>query len=150
MDLLVIDEAGNRWEQPMAVSRAAKRLLLLGDPQQLPQVTQGKHPEPVKWLGTWLAFRWLQHLAAGTGLFPGSVLACIPNSAAQFQSSRTTTGSSKHCRQGTPLGRGKSGISCVFVPHTGNSSNSPEEAAEVVRQVQAHLGMEWLDPGGRP
>ena len=30
----------------MAIS-AAKRALLLGDPQQLPQVSQGKHPEPV-------------------------------------------------------------------------------------------------------
>ena len=30
-----------------AASVAAQRLLLLGDPQQLPQVSQGTHPEPV-------------------------------------------------------------------------------------------------------
>jgi uncharacterized protein len=48
LDLLVIDEAGQfSLANTLAVSRAAKRLLLLGDPQQLPQVTQGAHPEPV-------------------------------------------------------------------------------------------------------
>ena len=30
-----------------AIGVAAKNLLLLGDPQQLPQVSQGRHPEPV-------------------------------------------------------------------------------------------------------
>ena len=31
----------------VAVARAAQNLLLLGDPQQLPQVRQGTHPEAV-------------------------------------------------------------------------------------------------------
>ena len=48
LDLLVIDEAGQfSLASTVAVSVAAKRLLLLGDPQQLPQVSQGTHPEPV-------------------------------------------------------------------------------------------------------
>ncbi|HXD28203.1 MAG TPA: TM0106 family RecB-like putative nuclease [Arthrobacter sp.] len=48
LDLLVIDEAGQfSLANTLAVSRAAARLLLLGDPRQLPQVTQGTHPEPV-------------------------------------------------------------------------------------------------------
>ena len=48
LDLLVIDEAGQySLANTIAVSIAAKRLLLLGDPQQLPQVSQGQHPEPV-------------------------------------------------------------------------------------------------------
>ncbi|HKS00260.1 MAG TPA: TM0106 family RecB-like putative nuclease, partial [Arthrobacter sp.] len=48
LDLLVIDEAGQySLANTLAVARSAKRLLLLGDPQQLPQVTQGSHPEPV-------------------------------------------------------------------------------------------------------
>jgi uncharacterized protein len=59
LDLLVIDEAGQfSLANTLAVARSAKRLLLLGDPQQLPQVTQGSHPEPVdeSALG-WLAAR---------------------------------------------------------------------------------------------
>ena len=48
LDLLVIDEAGQFClANTIAVSRAARNLLLLGDPQQLPQVSQGTHPEPV-------------------------------------------------------------------------------------------------------
>ena len=48
LDLLVIDEAGQfSLAHTLAVSVAAQRLLLLGDPQQLPQVSQGIHPEPV-------------------------------------------------------------------------------------------------------
>ena len=48
LDLLVVDEAGQfSLASTIAVSLAASRLLLLGDPQQLPQVSQGNHPEPV-------------------------------------------------------------------------------------------------------
>ncbi len=48
LDLLVIDEAGQfALANALAVSTSAQRLLLLGDPQQLPQVSQGVHPEPV-------------------------------------------------------------------------------------------------------
>ncbi|HEX9087636.1 MAG TPA: TM0106 family RecB-like putative nuclease, partial [Arthrobacter sp.] len=48
LDLLVIDEAGQfSLANTLAVAQASSRLLLLGDPQQLPQVSQGAHPEPV-------------------------------------------------------------------------------------------------------
>ena len=48
LDLLVIDEAGQFClANTIAVAPAAVNLLLLGDPQQLPQVSQGTHPEPV-------------------------------------------------------------------------------------------------------
>jgi superfamily I DNA and/or RNA helicase len=48
LELLVIEEAGQFClANTIAVARAAKNLMLLGDPQQLPQVSQGHHPEPV-------------------------------------------------------------------------------------------------------
>src|SRR4029077_9778318 len=47
-DLLVVDEAGQfSLADTGRVSTAARNLVLLGDPQQLPQVTQGRHPAPV-------------------------------------------------------------------------------------------------------
>ena len=47
LDLLVIDEAGQfSLANTLAVAQASSRLLLLGDPQQLPQVSQGSHPSP--------------------------------------------------------------------------------------------------------
>lgn len=156
LDLLVIDEAGQfSLANTMAVSRAAKRLLLLGDPQQLPQVTQGKHPEPVDesalgWLsqghhtlppelGYFLATSWRMHpelCAAVSGLsYDGRLHAAPPAAARRLE--------------GLPPG-----IACVYVQHRGNSTSSPEEAAEVVRQVRAHLGLQWHDPsdgeGSRP
>ncbi|MDT0488870.1 hypothetical protein, partial [Streptomyces doebereineriae] len=45
LDLLVIEEAGQfNLANTIAVAPAARNLLLLGDPQQLPQVCQGTHP----------------------------------------------------------------------------------------------------------
>ncbi|KUP97149.1 TM0106 family RecB-like putative nuclease, partial [Thermobifida cellulosilytica] len=46
LDVLVIDEAGQfALADTLAVSTAARDLVLLGDPQQLPQVVQGTHGE---------------------------------------------------------------------------------------------------------
>ena len=48
LDLSVIEEAGQFClANTIAVARAARNLMLLGDPQQLPQVSQGHHSEPV-------------------------------------------------------------------------------------------------------
>lgn len=148
LDLLVIDEAGQfSLANTLAVSRATKRLLLLGDPQQLPQVTQGKHPEPVDesalgWLahglhtlppelGYFLATSWRMHpdlCSAVSGLSYDGRLHSAP-----AVSTRKLSG----------VG---AGVECVYVPHSGNSTQSPEEAAEVVRQVKEHLGLAWVDP----
>ena len=38
------------------------------------------------------------------------------------------------------------GVESVLVEHEGNSTSSPEEAAEAVRQVGNHLGLPWTDP----
>ncbi|MFC9772133.1 MULTISPECIES: TM0106 family RecB-like putative nuclease [unclassified Pseudarthrobacter] len=145
LDLLVIDEAGQfSLANTLAVSRAAKRLLLLGDPQQLPQVTQSAHPEPVDdsalgWLaaghatlpprlGYFLADSWRMHpalCAAVSRLSYESKLQSAP--AASLRELETVP----------------PGVETVFVRHTGNSTSSAEEAAEVVRQAHRHLGLKW-------
>jgi uncharacterized protein len=149
LDLLVIDEAGQfSLANTLAVARAAKRLLLLGDPQQLPQVTQGSHPEPVDesalgWLaaghatlpenlGYFLADSWRMHpelCHAVSVLSYDGKLEAAP--AASLRS----------------LAELAAGVETVFVAHSGNTTSSPEEAAEVVRQAQRHIGLKWL-PGG--
>ncbi|WP_045731996.1 TM0106 family RecB-like putative nuclease [Pseudarthrobacter chlorophenolicus] len=148
LDLLVIDEAGQfSLANTLAVSRAAKRLLLLGDPQQLPQVTQGAHPEPVDdsalgWLaaghatlparlGYFLADSWRMHpalCAAVSRLSYESKLQSAP--AASLRELETVP----------------PGVETVLVQHTGNSTSSAEEASEVVRQAHRHLGLKWT-PG---
>jgi uncharacterized protein len=148
LDLMVIDEAGQfSLANTLAVSRATKRLLLLGDPQQLPQVTQGTHPEPVDesalgWLadghhtlppelGYFLATSWRMHPELCQAVSELSYDGRLHSAAAA--AARRLEGAS-------------AGVECVYVAHSGNSTQSPEEAAEVVRQVQAHLGLWWVDP----
>jgi uncharacterized protein len=155
LDLLVIDEAGQfSLANTLAVSRSAKRLLLLGDPQQLPQVTQGAHPEPVDesalgWLaaghatlpanlGYFLADSWRMHpelcRAVSQLSYEGKLQAAPAASLRQLE-------------QLPP------GVETVFVNHSGNATASKEEAAEVVRQARLHLGLKWTqdkDSGSRP
>src|SRR5207245_8976636 len=46
IDTLVIDEAGQvALADALAMGTAARNVILLGDPQQLAQVSQGTHPE---------------------------------------------------------------------------------------------------------
>ncbi|MEW1820844.1 TM0106 family RecB-like putative nuclease [Arthrobacter sp. NPDC080031] len=148
LDLLVIDEAGQfSLANTLAVSRATKRLLLLGDPQQLPQVTQGKHPEPVDES----ALGWLAHglhtLPAELGYFLATSWRMHPDlCAAVSELSYDGRLHSAPAASGRRLSGVRAGVECVYVPHSGNSTQSPEEAAEVVRQVRAHLGLAWLDP----
>jgi len=152
LDLLVVDEAGQFALAPtLAASVVARRMLLLGDPQQLPQVSQGSHPEPVHesalgWLmgshdtlpdelGYFLADSYRMHptlCAAVSRLsYDGRLIAAAPASA-------------RHLEGTEP------GVEVVIVDHTGNSIQSVEEAEEVVRQVQANLGRRWVDPDSTP
>lgn len=42
------------------------------------------------------------------------------------------------------------GVETVFVDHTGNTTASAEEAAEVVRQARRHIGLKWIAGGDKP
>ncbi|HEY3436637.1 MAG TPA: DEAD/DEAH box helicase, partial [Actinotalea sp.] len=148
LDLLVIDEAGQfALANTIAVSTAARNLLLLGDPQQLPQVSQGRHPEPVDrsalgWLadghdtlpaelGYFLAHTWRMHPAL-----------CDAVSNLSYEGRLT----SMPCTAERSLEGIAPGLRCVMLHHEGNAVASAEEADEVVRQVQDLMGRRWRDP----
>ncbi|MCI2265044.1 TM0106 family RecB-like putative nuclease [Sediminivirga luteola] len=145
LDLLVIDEAGQfSLANTLAVSRAAQRLLLLGDPQQLPQVSQGLHPEPVdaSALG-WLAAGH-DTLPAEFGYFLGASWRMHPDLC------RAVSRLSYEGRlRAAPAAAGRRlegiapGVHTVLVEHEGNATASAEEAAEAVRRVRALLGTPW-------
>ena len=155
LDLLVIDEAGQfSLANTLAVSRAGKRLLLLGDPQQLPQVTQGAHPEPVdeSALG-WLAAGHatlparLGYFLADTWRMHPELCRAVSNLSYEGKLKSAPAASLRELEQLAP------GVETVFVDHTGNSTASEEEAEEVVRQARRHLGLKWTsgpDSGSRP
>ncbi len=153
LDLLVIDEAGQfSLANTLAVAQASSRLLLLGDPQQLPQVSQGAHPEPVDES----ALGWV---SAGHATLPqelGYFLAdswrmtselCRAVSELSYEGKlRSAPAADRRRLDGVPAG-----IETVMVEHSGNITSSAEEAAEVVRQVRRHLGLSWhSEQGTRP
>jgi len=148
LDLLVIDEAGQySLASTIAAAVSAQRLLLLGDPQQLPQVSQGTHPEPVDtsalgWLsdghnvlpspfGYFLATSWRMHPAV-----------CAPVSVLSYEGKLRSHGSDRTLAGVTP------GLHPVPVDHRSNSTCSPEEVAVVVGLVREVLGRAWSS-GGR-
>lgn len=153
LDLLVIDEAGQfSLANTLAVSRAASRLLLLGDPQQLPQVSQGTHPAPVDTS----ALGWLADSAAvlpdrfGYFLSESWRMApelCAAVSRLAYDGKLQPALSVAHRRlDGLPAG-----VETVFVKHEGNRTSSREEADEVVDQVRRHVGLQWHEGiGSRP
>ncbi|SDZ09302.1 TM0106 family RecB-like putative nuclease [Herbiconiux ginsengi] len=149
LDLLVVDEAGQySLANTIAVSVAARNLLLLGDPQQLPQVTQGTHPEPVDtsalgWLtdghdvlpaelGFFLDVSWRMHPAV-----------CEPVSQLSY-------GGELHAKLPATTDRSLDGIAPGLhlhpVAHHGNSTESLEEAERVAEIVRGLLGRPWRDP----
>ncbi|MET1035862.1 MAG: TM0106 family RecB-like putative nuclease [Arthrobacter sp.] len=151
LDLLVIDEAGQySLANTLAVARAARNLLLLGDPQQLPQVTQGTHPEPVDES----ALGWL---SAGHPTLPGHLGYFLADSWRMHPAlcSRVSRLSYDGKLESAPAARLRrldgvpAGVETVMVEHRGNTTSSSEEAAEVVDQVRRHLGLSWDDGSGR-
>jgi uncharacterized protein len=147
LDLLVIDEAGQfSLASTIASAVSAKRLLLLGDPQQLPQVSQGSHPEPVDvsalgWLseghdvlppefGYFLEKSWRMHPAV-----------CAPISRLSYEGKLESQAGERMLAGIEP------GLHPMPLAHYGNSTQSEEEAARVVALVTSSLGREWTDAG---
>ncbi|MDJ0316606.1 TM0106 family RecB-like putative nuclease [Arthrobacter antibioticus] len=156
LDLLVIDEAGQySLANTLAVAQCAQRLLLLGDPQQLPQVTQGSHPAPVDesalgWLsashatlpadmGYFLADSWRMHPTLCTAVSELSYegkLKSAPAAELRYLAGKDP------------------GVETVFVTQArgsekDNVQSSPEEAAEVVAQAKAHISLLWTSDAGK-
>jgi len=147
LDLLVVDEAGQfSLASTIAAAVSAERLLLLGDPQQLPQVSQGSHPEPVDvsalgWLsdghdvlppefGFFLAKSWRMHPAV-----------CAPVSRLSYEGKLESKAESRLLVGLQP------GLHPVAVDHELNSTSSPQEADRVVELVRDCLGRDWTEGG---
>jgi uncharacterized protein len=154
LDVLVIDEAGQMsLANAVAVSGAARKVVMLGDPNQLAQPSRGTHPP-----GAGVSA--LEHLLAGDvtvrperGLFLSTTRRMHPDVgafvSAAFYEGRVV--SHESCgAQAVADGpwAGGTGVRWVPVRHAGNRSTSAEEVEEVARGVGALLGREWTDASG--
>ena len=150
VDVLFVDEAAQMsLANVLAVSQAAKTVVLLGDPQQLDQPTQGSHPDGVDTSA-------LDHVSAGhqtipedRGLFLEETWRLHPAICA-FTSELFYEGR-LHPRQGLELQEIRStsvlcgsGLRYQAVAHTGNQSSSPEEADRVRELVSEILSATML------
>jgi uncharacterized protein len=156
VDVLVVDEAGQMsLANVLAVSQSAQTVILLGDPQQLEQPTQGTHPD-----GTGVSA--LDHLIGGQqtiepeqGLFLGTTYRLHPEISA-FNSElfyeeklHSIEGCERQIISSDSVVSG-SGMRYMPVPHTGNTSASIEEADAVKALVDNILeyGADWTDRNG--
>lgn len=151
LDLLVVEEAGQfSLANTVAVSRAARNLLFLGDPQQLPQVSQGTHPEPVD--GS--ALGWLvdghNTLPPERGFFLDRSFRMHPDVCRAV--SRLSYDGRLHSHEGVTAARRLDGVApgvrMLPVDHLGNATESPEEVDAIVAQIERLLGTPWSDEDG--
>src|SRR5690606_19574752 len=118
-------------------SVAARNLMLLGDPQQLPQVSQGLHPEPIDTS----ALGWVSDghdvLPADLGYFLAESRRMHPAVTAPV--SRLSYEGELHAHEVTSsryLDGIEPGLHIEAVEHAGNAVASAEEAARVVELVR--------------
>ncbi|MDQ2748023.1 MAG: TM0106 family RecB-like putative nuclease [Actinomycetota bacterium] len=155
VDVLVVDEAGQlSLANVLAISHAAKSLVLLGDPQQLAQPVKGHHPDGV-------GASALEHLLAGRVTIPadrGLLLDTtwrMHSDVAAFVSHRFYDGrlqvepgcELQRVSSAAPLGG--TGLRFVPVAHQGNTVVSTEEI-DAIRTLCAGVlaDGQWTDRDG--
>ncbi|HXA28213.1 MAG TPA: TM0106 family RecB-like putative nuclease [Candidatus Angelobacter sp.] len=154
LDVLVVDEAGQMsLANVCAVGTAARNLVLLGDPQQLAQPSQGVHPEGAERSA-------LDHVLDGHDTVPEHRGVFLPTTRRMhpdvcvfvsdaFYDGRLTA--HHDCAQqqlysDAPLHA--TGTHVVAVDHDGNRTASPEEVAAVRALVDRLDGARWIDARG--
>ena len=157
VDVLFVDEAAQMsLANVLAVSQAAKAVVLIGDPQQLDQPTQGSHPD-----GTDVSA--LDHILAGEqtispnkGLFLKETWRLHPDISAYTSelfyegklSSKAGLEKQIIIVAGSISG---SGLRYLPVEHNGNQNSSPEEAQALSTLVEDILesNVTWVDRDGQ-
>jgi hypothetical protein len=156
IDVLFIDEAAQMaLANVLAVSQAARSIVLLGDPQQLDQPAQGSHPEGTAVSALHHILGKEQTIATQQGLFLAETWRLHPEICAY--TSELFYEGRLHPRPGlevqeirSPSRVSGSGLRYVAVLTEGNQSSSPEEA-DCVRDLVSEIlasGTTWVDKHG--
>lgn len=141
-DYLFIDEAGQvALADALALSLCAKNAVLLGDPSQLAQVSQGRQPLHAGDSVLQHLLRDRQTVPKHRGIFLDVSYRMQPEicafiSDAMYEGRLRPSEEARGHRVRTGA-REIAGIYFVPVEHAGNSSRSDEEADEIVRQISA-------------
>ena len=152
-DWLFVDEAGQVGLANMAaMGRAARNIVLVGDPRQLPQVIQGAHPDPANLS----CLDWMlgDHatIPADRGIFLPTSRRMHPEvcgfiSEQVYEGRLTSHPDTAHQRvTGTTLP--EAGAFWVPVGHEGNAQIAQEEVAAIGKAVTELLGGSWTEKDG--
>jgi predicted RecB family nuclease len=152
-DWLFVDEAGQvSLANLLAMGRAARNIVLVGDPRQLPQVIQGAHPHPANLS----CLEWLlgDHATVppDRGIFLPTSRRMHPN-VCRFISDHVYEGRlTSHPDTALQRVGGSrfpdAGAFWVPVAHEGNAQVSPEEVAAIVAVARDLLAGQWTDKDG--
>jgi uncharacterized protein len=157
VDVLFVDEAAQMsLANVLAVSQAAKTVVLLGDPQQLDQPLQGTHPEGTDASALTHILDGAHTVPADRGLFLGETWRLHPNICA-FTSELFYDGKLRSVKgleaQVVSSNGPVSGAGLRYLPvvHAGNQNCSHEEAQAVCELVEGILSerSEWTDRDGK-
>ena len=149
IDTLIIDEAGQvALADALAMGTVARNVILLGDPLQLAQVSQGTHPA-----GSGASV--LEHLLAARATVPPDLGVFLDRTrrmhpdVCRFVSEVVYDGRlswmPEVAQQATAFG---TGLRYLSVEHSGNMASSPEEAACVAREIAGMLGARCTNAKG--
>jgi predicted RecB family nuclease len=154
VDYLFVDEAGQvALADAIAMGTAARNLVLIGDPQQLPHVRQGVHPGGSGCSVLEHALQGAATVDASRGLFLERTWRMHPDvcgfvSALSYDDRLV---SASGCARQRIDSAGLSGTGLRYLPvhHSGNAQRSSEEADVVAAQVRALLsGGTFTDADG--
>ena len=152
-DWLFVDEAGQvSLANLLAMGRAARNIVLVGDPRQLPQVIQGSHPHPANLS----CLEWLlgDHatIPVDRGIFLPRSRRMHPD-VCRFVSNQVYEGrltsepdTARQMVAGTAFPQ--AGAFWVPVMHEGNAQVSPEEVAAIRAAIDELLRGDWTDKEG--
>jgi predicted RecB family nuclease len=156
-DVLIVDEAGQYAVANLAaVSGAARSIVLLGDPNQLAQVTQGIHADGAEASALGHVLGADATIPPDRGIFLDTTFRLHPAVNAfispTFYEGRLGTGDDTDRQAIAPLsgdGRlGAAGVRWHPVIHAGNAQRSPEEAEAVADLVTRLLDATWTRRDG--
>jgi predicted RecB family nuclease len=156
VDVLVIDEAGQfSLANAVAVSPAARSLILLGDPQQLDQPLQGTHPPGAEASALGHILGRETTMPPDRGLFLDKTRRLHPDlcrftSETFYEDRLSALPGLEVQRLDGPGVLAGTGVRYVAAVHQGNTSESPEEAevvAGLVRELVSGGGT-WRDATG--
>jgi uncharacterized protein len=156
LDVLFVDEAAQMsLANVLAVSQSAKTVVLIGDPQQLDQPTQGSHPDDTDVSALDHILGDEQTIPPDKGLFLEETWRLHPDicsyTSELFYAGRLRSkdGLDRQIVKSSAGAHG-SGLQYLPIDHVGNQNCSPEEAEAVVDLVKAMLAANavWVDAQG--